>query len=98
MTDNPTTPLSDRELLEQIAMRLQRLEDARAKETKPLLGEIRRELAEFRTEFLEFKAYAKEQFQNINSKLEVLTGDVLDVRAGHRRLDKRVTDLERPKQ
>jgi hypothetical protein len=98
MSEDETKKLSDRRLLQQIATRLQKLEEDRAGETKLLLGEIRKELADFRAEFAEFKAYAEARLQRIEGTLEVLSGDVLDVRTEQRILERRVTDLERPKQ
>jgi hypothetical protein len=55
MSEDETKKLTDRQLLEQIAARPQRIEDDRARETKPLLGEIRKELADFRAEMAEFR-------------------------------------------
>jgi hypothetical protein len=105
LSEDETKKLSDRQLLEQIAARLQRIEDERARETKPLLGEIRKELSDFRAEMLEFRAETEQRFnrifdqlQRIDHQLEVLTLDVMDVRTEQRILERRVTDLERPKQ
>lgn len=48
------------------------------------------------TSFEQFREETREQLAHVNHQLEILTLDVMDVRAKQRSLDKRVTSLENP--
>jgi hypothetical protein len=61
----------------------------------PLLDQIQKEMSDMRAEFQERFDKIEVQLQSINGKPEILTGDVLDVRATQRVLQRRVEDIER---
>jgi archaellum component FlaC len=97
-TDEPITPLSDRQLLEAIrrdlalvSARLSKVEsfvDDRSRDTRPMLGEIQREITEMRAEF-------REEIRDIRHELRMIREDMA---AEHKRrvdLLGRVEDLER---
>jgi hypothetical protein len=62
-----------------------------ARETRPLIGELRAELAEFRAEM-------KAELKQINRKFDTVGGELLDLRATTKDHDERLSEIERPKQ
>jgi hypothetical protein len=94
MSDDETKKLSDRQLLEQISRRLAAVEsfvEDRSRDTRPLLGQIQKELADFRGEFLDFK-------QEMRHELRMLREDLTAERKQRLVLEDRIEELERPKQ
>jgi len=80
--------------LADVKARLSALEagaEDRAKETRPKLDLIIKEMADVREEIREVVT----RLDRIESRLETMAMDVVDVRAAQRRLGERVSDLER---
>jgi hypothetical protein len=74
MREDETKKLSDRQLLEQISRGLAPVEafvDDRQRDTRPLLGEIQKEIAEFRAEFLEFKQEMRHELRMLREDLTI---------------------------
>lgn len=85
------------ERLDSIDSRLNSLEqkaDARSYETKPIWEQALKEIAETRVEMRAGFEKMDARFEMLEQKLEVLTDDVLTVRAKHKNLDARVRNLE----
>jgi chromosome segregation ATPase len=105
MNDEPTQDLTDSEILRllladmrDVKARLSATEDERALDTKPLLGEIRKEIAEARLEIAEVKegqGRIEARMKHLEEKFEVFTLDIMDVRTAQRALNSRMTELER---
>ncbi len=97
MSDDPTNDLSDSEKLDLILSELSDLRtwrvkvdafiEDRGRDTRPKLELIHKELADARLEF-------RGRLEKIESKLDVMTGDVMDVRAAQRILAGRLSELE----
>lgn len=100
MNDDITKDLTDSEKLNLILTRLttvedrlSRLEDDRARETKPLLGEIRKEVSATRADIAELSAgqgRIEAQLKHVDRKFNALTKDMMDLRAWQQELDDRV--------
>lgn len=89
--------LTDRQLLESIARPLTAVEEyieGKQRDTQPLLGEIRATVLDIAERMTRVEA----KLQRIEGTLQVMAGDALEVRTEQRILERRVTDLERPKQ
>jgi archaellum component FlaC len=83
--------------LDSIDSRLTTLEqkvDARSYETKPIWERALKEIAETRAEMNAGFERMDARFEMLEQKLEILTDDVLTVRAKHKNLDGRVRNLE----
>jgi hypothetical protein len=93
MTDENanTADLTMNEKLDRILQRLGALEakaDDRARETRPLLDQIIKEMVTTRDVLME-------EMRRVRKQLEVMTLDVMQVRADHRRLEDRMDEVER---
>ncbi len=93
MTDDntPTADLTMDEKLDRILQRLAALEaraDDRTRETRPLLDRIIKETVETRETLME-------EMRRVRKQLEVMTLDVMQVRADQRRLEDRIDEIER---
>jgi chromosome segregation ATPase len=105
MNNEPTQDLTDSEILRllladmrDVKARLSAMEDERARDNKPLLGEIRKEIAEARLEIAEVKegqGRIEARMKHLEEKFEVFTLDIMDVRTAQRALNSRMTELER---
>jgi archaellum component FlaC len=73
--------------------RLEKLE-ARAYDTKPIWENALKEIGDLRVEMREGFEKMDTRFETLEQKLEILTDDVLTVRAKHKILDTRVRNLE----
>jgi archaellum component FlaC len=93
MTDENanTADLTIDEKLDRILQRLTALEskaDDRARETRPLLDHLIQEMVTTRETLME-------ELRRVRKQLEVMTLDVMQVRADQRRLEDRMDDVER---
>lgn len=100
MTDENanTADLTDREVLERILRRLETLEaksDDRARETRPLLDHLIKEMIETRESLAERMAALEQESKNIRRELGLLREDIRHERLERAELAERVDDMER---
>jgi chromosome segregation ATPase len=92
-----TRPMLDAVLakLDRLEERLDRMEE-RLSRMEERLDKLEARLDRLESAFEQFREETREQLAQINHQLEILTLDVMDVRAKQRSLDKRLTTLENP--
>jgi hypothetical protein len=97
MTDENanTADLTDREILQAILRRLDALEAQGTGTTRPLLDRIIQETVETRETLAGRMDGMDARLERIEKQLEVMTLDVMRVRADQRRLEDRVDEIER---
>jgi archaellum component FlaC len=93
MIDWPTKEPTDREILElilsrltSVESRLAAIEEERAKDTKPMLAQIHKYVADLSEDSRELK----ERTARIERKFEVLASDMVDLRARQSSIENRV--------
>lgn len=86
MTEDITKDLTDSEKLNLILARLAALEDDRARDTRPLLGEIRKEMQQG-------FARIEDRLSRIERNFGVLTRDMIDLRARQDRVEERFDEI-----
>ena len=95
MSEDETKQLTDRQLLELILARLQKVEafvDDRSRDTRPLLDRLHKKTAELLLDVRD----VKHRLDNIETILRGVAFDGIETRDRIRELDRRITDLERP--
>ena len=108
MSENTNTNLTSDDKLSRILAELSYMKDRmvkveayvddRSRDTRPLLGQLQKEIADFRVEVVTQFKEANSELKHINRKLDVLNNEILDLRATANEHDERLNELERPKQ
>jgi len=93
--NTPTADLTIDEKLDRILQRLTALESQGTGTTRPLLDRIIKEMVETREALIGRMDGMDARLERIEKQLEVMTLDVMRVRADQRRLEDRVDDVER---